>query len=358
MTITYVRTMFYMKNHQWIVDLFLEFMPLILTSVGVVIFLYAIHRLIIVRNGDLGNEKMLTRQLVMLCLTFVCIVIVALALPVSESTRNQILVLIGMLASGIFAFSSTTIFVNLLSGIMLRVTKPFTTGDFITIADYSGRVVERGLLDTEIQTEDRRLVALPNTFMIANPVSVVRGSGAIVSVTLSLGYDIHHSKVESLLLEAINFSGLKDPFIQILDLGNYSVTYKANGMLTDVKVLLTAHSNLRRHILDVLHNNKIEIMSPSFMNQRKISEFNKVIPDFVKPEARVDASVAEEVVFDKAEEAEQIEQKKIECIQIIQEYEKDLESAPAEKKKMLKAMIKESKEQLKNFEVPTEQGGD
>ena len=183
-----------------------------------------------------------------------------LAFPVSESSRNQIIGLIGLLLSGIIAFSSSTIFANLMAGIMLRVTRPFGTGDFVSVNGHFGRVVERGLLDTEIQTEDRELVAFPNTSLITNPVTVVRSSGTIVSVKLSLGYDIHHSRIETLLLDAVKECGLDEPFVQILELGNFAVTYKASGMLVDTKTLLTARSNLCRAVLDTLiRDNRVTI---------------------------------------------------------------------------------------------------
>ena len=214
----------------------------------------------------------------MLGLTFAGIIAIALTLPVNESSLNQILALLGLVISGIIAFSSSTIFANLMAGLMLRVTKPFRTGDFIDVGEYFGRVVERGLLDTEIQTENRELVAIPNTFMITNPISVTHGSGAIVSSTLSLGYDIHHSIVDSLLLDAAKECGLEDPFVQVIELGNYSITYKVSGKLADVKSLLTARSNLCRYVLDSVHGAGIEIISPAFMNQRRFPDELKIIP--------------------------------------------------------------------------------
>jgi hypothetical protein len=52
----------------------------------------------------------------------------------------------------------------------------------------------------EIQTESRELIAFANTLMVNSPVSVTRASGAIVSVDISLGYDIHHSIIEEMSL--------------------------------------------------------------------------------------------------------------------------------------------------------------
>ena len=212
--------------------------PTFVTIAGLIGFLWLCHRFFIVRNASVGNEKMLARQLLMLCLTAASIIIAILSLPVSDSTRNQLLVLIGIIISGVFAFSSTTIFTNLMAGMMLRVTKPFLTGDFVRVDDYFGRVTERGLLDTEIQTEDRQLVALPNSLLINSAVSVIRSSGTVVSVSLSLGYDVHHAKIEQLLLEAIGKAELEESFVQVLELGNDAITYKASGILIDVKKLV------------------------------------------------------------------------------------------------------------------------
>ncbi len=329
------------------------FVPIFLTFIFFGLLLWGAHRFLIGQHPELGSERLFPRQLVMLGLTFGCVIAIALALPVSESIRNQIIALIGLITSGIFAFSSSTIFANLMAGIMLRVTKPFRTGDFIKIKEeYSGRVVERGLLDTEIQTENRELIALPNTYMVTNPISVVRSSGAIVSTTLSLGYDIHHSMVESLLLEAAKACGLEEPFAHILELGNCSITYKISGLLTDSKSLLTSRSNLCSCVLDVLHKNRIEIMSPAFMNQRRIPEDLKIIPVITETNPSEIVAVAEEVVFDKAERAEEVEKEKQLLVDRIQECQSKLEEASGTNKQQLQEIIKECREQLTNMENP------
>lgn len=334
-----------------IIESITPFLPLFATSIFIGLLLWGGHQILIGRHPELGSERLFPRQLVMLALTLAGVIAIALALPVSESSRNQIIGLIGLVISGIFAFSSSTIFANLMAGIMLRVTKPFRTGDFINIKkEYFGRVVERGLLDTEIQTENRELIALPNTYMITNPISVVRSSGTLISTTLSLGYDIHHLTVESLLLSAAQECGLEEPFVHVLELGNYSITYKVSGMLTDIKSLLTVRSNLCRCVLDVMHKNRIEIMSPAFMNQRRLPDDLKIIPAMAEQEPSEGVSVAEEVAFDKAERAEQIEKEKQQLLDKIQECQRHLEETSGEDKKRIQAIINECREQIITIE--------
>jgi len=330
-----------------IIETSIRVLPFLGTVIAVAVLLWGADRILIRRHPELGNERLFSRQLVMLGLTLAGVVAIALALPVSENTRIQIIGLIGLVISGVIAFSSSTIFSNIMAGMMLRVTKPFQTGDFIDVGDHFGRVVERGLMDTEIQTENRDLVALPNMFMITHPVSVVQSSGAIISTILSLGYDIHHSGVEPLLLEAAKECGLEEPFVQILEIGNYSVSYKISGLLTDVKTLLTVRSNLRKEVLDALHGNQIEIMSPTFMNQRKLPDGVKIIPPLPDLKPTENVTVAEDIAFDKADQAEQIEVEKQRLLAIIQASQKALEDDPEVEKESIQEIIRETREKLK-----------
>jgi hypothetical protein len=79
------------------------------------------------------------------------------------------------------------------------------------------------------------------------------------------------------------------------------------GLLTDVGSLISARSRLRECMLDALHGAGIEIVSPTFMNTRAQERGAPVIP---KPQAAIvthEGIAAEEVAFEKAEEAGSIE---------------------------------------------------
>jgi hypothetical protein len=261
-----------------------------------------------VRHGQHGAEERLPGQLAMLVLTAISGVAVVLALPVEESTRGALLSLIGVVLSAALALSSTTFIANAMAGLLLRIVGSFHPGDFIKVADYFGRVTERGLFHTEIQTEDRDLETIPNLFLLQNPIRVVRTSGTIVSATVSLGYDVPHGRAEKILVEAAGEAGLADGFVQVAELGNYAVTYRVAGFLAEVTHLLTARSQLRQAMLDALHGAEIEIVSPTFMNQRQLDATSPVVPA-ARAAAPVEEppTVPEDVMFDKAEEAGRVE---------------------------------------------------
>ena len=226
------------------------FIPLLVALVIIILGLWLANWLLLRRAG-LSTESKLPGQVTMLALTALALVIIILVLPVSESTRGDLLSLLGLLLSVVVAISSTTFVANAMAGLMLRAVKSFHHGDFIRAGEHFGRVTERGLFHTEIQSEDRDLITLPNLFLAANPVIVIRSSGTIISCDLSLGYDIPHYEIEPLLKEAALAAELEEPFMQIRALGDFSVGYRISGYYAEVKHLLTMRSRLRREVLDL-----------------------------------------------------------------------------------------------------------
>ncbi len=287
---------------------------------GVCASLWITHRIL---ARDRAGRDRLIRQGALLIVGNVGLIAVVLVLPLAEETRRQLLALLGLVLSAAIALSSTTLVGNAMAGVMLRVVGNFRPGDFIRVGDHFGRVSERGLFHVEIQTEDRDLTTLPNLFVVTHPVKVVRSSGTILTAALSLGYDLHHGRVERLLTEAAEAAGLQDPFVWITSLGNDAVTYRAAGLLRDVKELLGARSRLHARILDTLHEAGIEIVSPAFMNQRRIDEARRFIP---KREHGTEADSSdlreeqiEQVMFDKAEQAQAREELAVERSRLAEE---------------------------------------
>ena len=253
-------------------------------------------------------DRNMRMQLIMLVLSFVLLVIVIIVSPASDSQQGQILSLIGIVLSAAIALSSTTFVGNAMAGLMIRAVKGFKMGDFISVNDNFGRVTERGLFHIEIQTEQRDLITLPNLQLVTSAVKVVRSSGTIVWAEVSLGYDVPRSHVKKALLKAAEKAELKDPFVHIMLMGDFSVLYRISGLLTEVKQLLSTRSRIREMVLDELHESGIEIVSPNFMNTRQLNPQDKIIPEKVREnKEEVIETAPENIVFDKAEEAESIE---------------------------------------------------
>lgn len=307
-----------------------EFLPLVAALTATALALGLTQALARLREKKTARRSPAARQVAMLVVNALGVVVCVLALPVSEALRVQLLTLLGLVLTGVVAFSSTTFVANAMAGLMLRAVSNFRPGDWLRVGDQFGRVTERGIFHTEIQTEERDLATLPNLYLVTNPVKVVAASGTIITTTLSLGYDLDHAEIEAHLLEAARASGLDDPFVHILELGDFSVTYRVAGFLPEVKHLLSVRSRLQASILDTLHGAGVEIVSPNFMNQRRLADGARFVPGPRSPApAPPEAPAPEEKIFDKAEEKASLEELRVERDSLLVELE-SLEKAHGE----------------------------
>lgn len=309
--------------------------------------LFGLNLVLLVRP-TLESRVRNQRRWLMLAVTLIVLVVLILLLPIPDDTIGKLLQVVGLAVTALITLSSTTIAANMMAGLMIGRVGAFRPGDFIRIfgptGETFGRVTSRGLFHVEIQSEERDLVTVPNSFMISHPVRTVRQDGTIVTCELSLGYDIPHGKIEVLLKRAAESVGLTDPYVQVRELGDFSVTYRVCGFLSDVKSLLTARSRLRASILDTLHGASVEIVSPTFMNQRRVEQ--PVIAERSRRSAS-DAAEFESKIFDKAEDAQRVERVR-EALENAKHRVKTLETelgeANGEAKDELRSEIEHQKE--------------
>ena len=341
------------------IETLVRFVPLLATVAVVVVTLGAINWLLRRRwRDDPGAQFRF--QLITLAMSFAGLLAILVAMPINDELRGQLLSLIGILLSAAIALSSTTFIGNIMAGIMLKVVGNARPGDFITVADLTGRVTEMDLLHTEIQTEFRDLVTVPNLYMVTQPLKVVRASGTIIQAEVSLGYDVPHSRVIGILCDAATNAGLKDGFAHVRELGDFSIVYRVAGLLEDVTSLISARSRLRTAMLDALHAADVEIVSPNFMNTRTIAEDQRFIPMPAKKVATQEQTQAEQVVFDKAAEAASAEKIRNAIEQVdaaLKALDEQADANPAErealdmKKARLLEQLKDAEEAFKALEL-------
>jgi small conductance mechanosensitive channel len=338
----------------WTLDDFINFTlswtPFSVNLIIGIFVIYIVQLLFKKRTQSAVHGKKFYFQLAIFALINFLIISLIISSPLSENLKGQLISLLGITFTAAVALSSTNFLGNIMAGLMIKVLNKFRPGDFLRIDAHFGRVTEMGLLHTEIQTQDRDLLTLPNIYLVSNPVRVIRSSGTIISEDISLGYDIHHNKIEAALLEATKKCDLDDAFMHIQSLGDYSVTYRISGFLKDIKTILTSKAKLREEILDALHHHQIEIVSPTFMNQRVFDNTQSFIPKFQRDTSHNQESV-ENIIFDKADEAESIENLKAR----IKEFNKQIdainqnESLSSEEKELQIDTLKAKIETVKSY---------
>ncbi len=278
-------------------------------TVPVVVLVLYVARKWVARASRSSDGNRLRGQVFLLVIANVGLIAVILSLPIAGERRDELLRLVGLLLSAAIALSSTTFLGNMLAGFMVRSLGNLRVGEFLRVDEHFGRVTERGLFHTEIQTEDRDLTTIPNLVLATRPMTVVRSSGTIVSASVSLGYETPHERVRELLTQAALAAGLSDPFVRVVELGDFTIEYRVGGMLTETKELLSRRTALRTAMLDALHGGGVEIASPAILTTRSVPPTSRFVPREGAREAAPAAAGAalEALAFDKADVAESVE---------------------------------------------------
>lgn len=331
-----------------------SFVPTVVTLLLGVAFFY-VFNLVLTKASKSNWIATGYRHALTICVALAVVFVVILSLPIGDATRGQIFSFLGVVMTAAIALSSTTFLGNIMAGLMIKVVKGFRVGDFVRIGDQFGRVSELGFMHTEIQNEDRDLTTLPNLYLVNNPYKVVRSSGTIVSADLSLGYDVPQDLIIQHLKEAALKAGLEDPYVLVMELGDFSVSYRVAGFLKNVKTLISARSSLRYCALQELHGAGIEIVSPNFMNQRVFNAKDLFIPQH---SARAhgfsndqDSSSAESLAFDKADEAESLERLLLKYKEFgieLADKEKAIKKAEEDKEVQVVEQLSAERDKLKN----------
>ncbi len=286
------------------------------TAVAIILMggLFLVAQRLLTSQIDATSKFVPMRRIILFTIGFIGLLVVVMVLPMGTALRGQIISFLGVIISAGVVLSSTTLLGNALSALMMRIVDHFHVGDFIETADVFGRVSNRGIFHTEVQTADRDLMTIPNLHLATHPVRVLRNSGTIIKGAVSLGYDVQRVVVEKSLIRAAESIGLKDPFVFITQLGDFSITYVIHGLLEDCSGVLTTRSKLYKAMLDQLHIDGIEIVSPTFMNQRNVTDV--VFIPKKSYTSKVDEQNVESLLFDKAELAKELEESQMKLSEV------------------------------------------
>ncbi len=297
----------------------------------------------------------ITKNIVSFFLIFFSVLFFVLLLPIDSSSKSQIFTLLSIVISAGIALSSTSLLGNLMAGIMNNSMNNFRSGTLVKIGEIQGRIIKKGMFYTEIQLEDSNFVNIPNLYISKNPVKLIRKSNIVISSSVSLGYEVAHEKIENALKEAAILTGLKNPYVYITSLGDFSVVYKIHGFLDDNTKFFSTKAKLNANVMDKLHENKIEIVSPNFMNQRRVDDEEFIPRKKNNLNTKSLEKTPEKMIFDEAIKSENLEVKKDYLKEIDKKIEKLKEklkhSKDSEEKKNLEYLLDRNsklKEQIEN----------
>ncbi|QYH34635.1 mechanosensitive ion channel family protein [Salinibacterium sp. M195] len=177
----------------------------------------------------------------------------------------------------VIGFAFRDIFQNLLSGILILITRPFRIGDQIVSSDHEGEVVDIQVRATLMRTYDNRVVVIPNSQLYTERVVVNTAyETRRLSVEVGIGYDDNIADARAAIIGAIDgLSGIvaePAPTVLVRSLGDFSVNLEVRFWINppDRREALEAQDQALEAIKRALAEADIEIPFP--IQQLKIED--------------------------------------------------------------------------------------
>lgn len=164
---------------------------------------------------------------------------------------------------------------QVMSGLVVVYARALKPGDFVEVGETVGLVSEVGLLSTKIVTPKREEITIPNAVLIGGTITnyskLAAPDGAVVSTTVTIGYDAGWRQVQELLLAAAartdGVRELPEPFVLQRSLSDFYVEYELRFHIERPEARVRVLSALHAEIQDAFNAARVQIMSPHFEAQ-------------------------------------------------------------------------------------------
>ncbi len=229
----------------------------------------AIETGVVVIRGFHANWAETTYKIVR---TVALIVVLIDIFPLLPGANNEFFSGVSLFVGALITLGSTSAIGNLVAGLVLTYTNAFRMGDWVEIGDSRGRVIERNLLVTRIQTAKNEGITIPNGAVLAGTVKnfseLAASEGLILHTNVSIGYEVDWRRVRELLLSAAaKTSRVLDepqPFVRQESLDDFTVTYELNAYTDEPSMMSAIYSELHQNVLLAFNQAEVEILSPHY----------------------------------------------------------------------------------------------
>lgn len=200
---------------------------------------------------------------------------VTIAYPYIPGSDTDAFKGVSVFAGLMISLGSAGLVNQVMSGLVVVYARALKPGDFVEAGGTVGIVSEVGLLSTKVVTPRREEVTIPNAVLVGGKVTnyskLAEPDGAVVSTTVTIGYDAPWRQVQSLLLGAAGRTpGVRaqpEPFVLQRALSDFYVEYELRFHVTRPQDRLAVLSTLHGEIQDAFNAARVQIMSPHFESQ-------------------------------------------------------------------------------------------
>ena len=200
---------------------------LVILLVGYVLVKWACKLLdkLLSRNGKLdASIRSILVNVIRILLLFLLLLTCAdkLGLP-----TDSIITLLGTFGLA-FSLAMQSSLSNLAGGLFILGSKPFETGDYVSVAGAEGTVTQIGFIHTALTTVDNKVIHVPNSTITGSVVTNFSSSQRRVDLTIPVSYDCSLDQAKAVIEGVIARDSrvLQEPaapFVRVWDLGASAV---------------------------------------------------------------------------------------------------------------------------------------
>jgi len=221
-----------------------------------------------------------------ICRIAVILVALVFAFPHIPGSGSAAFQGLTILVGAMLSLGSNSVISNVLSGLFVIYRRSTNLGDRIKVGEHTGDVVQIKLMETHIKSIKNELVSIPNALLlnsdVVNYTHKVDGRGLLVHTSVGIGYEEPPEKVEAMLIEAArrtrDLKKSPEPFVLWTALADYAINYEINAFCTRGGFIPRIKSDLHRNIVAVFNENRVQIMTPSYIADPEQPKLPPVTP--------------------------------------------------------------------------------
>lgn len=213
-----------------------------------------------------------TRRMVVVLVWIFALVVSYPYIPGSSSEAFKgISVFLGLMLS----LGSAGMVGQVVGGLVVVYSRAFRIGEYVRIGEYEGFIREIGVLSTKMSTLKHEEITIPNAVLVGtttvNYSRHAEGGSAVMSTTITIGYDTPWRQVHGLLLLAAERTAniIQDPAPRVMQraLSDFYVEYQLLFRIPNPEQRYLILSELHAQIQDAFNEYGVQIMSPHFEMQ-------------------------------------------------------------------------------------------
>jgi small-conductance mechanosensitive channel len=222
-----------------------------------------------------GLERETARTTQTLLIAAIWLFALVVAYPFIPGSDTEAFKGLSVLVGLMITLGSTGLINQVISGLFVIYSRSVRPGDYVRIGDIDGQVMNVGFLATKLKTPRQEEITLPHSVLVGaattNYSRLAGDDGMVVTVSVTIGYDVPWRQVHSLLLlGAARTRGIRSeppPRVLQRELSDFYVQYHLMAHLQEGENRAEVISELHAQIQDAFNEFGAQIMSPHFESQ-------------------------------------------------------------------------------------------